>query len=823
MIFARYIELNEDKSPKADSLGHWRELPKDKLGSAANVGGVIAENVVLIDFDKAEQGEAFLKLVKVCNYKTLCIKTDRGYHFYFRNKDKTLKNGSHLLNGLGLEFDIKVGGRNTYAMVKRCGKLRPTIYGEGELEELPYFCKKIKQLKPGEESPLFGLKEGEGRNCQLSKWKLILNNNGYTADKIAECLGLINDFVLGEPLGERELETLQRDESESEIFREGFNTASKKTYNNFKREKREERQEEEEEKTEGRCQGKREDRKQFLFNFALALVEKYHIKKIEGLTGDLLYFYTTNYYKLYSNKDLLKSTILIEGLAIEEHLTSGEVDNIIIPWIKATAERISLEEEERKGEVYLATNNKLIIYKGLDFQIVDPSPSYFCTVKLDVDYKEETQRTEVDTFLNDIANGDEETERLLKELIGYCLFPKNILRKSFFLVGNGGNGKSTFLDLLTAFLGRRNTSHTNLWDLENNRFATANLKDKLANLGDDINSDDFSKLSNFKTITSGDTLLAEFKREQAFSFNPFCKLIFSCNIAPLLRENTEGIKSRVILVPFEKSFIKNGKIEKPNYLQNINNSENFSRLLDIGLKSLKELLERGYFIEGKKGRAKAEEVLRESDIVYSFALDYEAQGKSFDGEVIGGCYRAFVNYMKEFAPRLQPITANMFSRRIRGLYEGMISKKKMFGDGKVRAIFHAEKKLESLTEREVLRETKEQEEREEEEERKREEELEREKKKEERAEETKDFIEDYIKELNVYEWYDDHFYIAFNKYQNKKEQEGKGEDVENKEEFVKEFKKTLKEQGAFKTKDYTEGTVWILPQSKLFEKYKNKK
>ena len=839
MLFQKYIELNEDKSPKADSQGHWREVPKSKLKDTACIGGVLADGVVLVDFDKEEHGEAFLKLVKVCKYKTICIKTDRGYHFYFRTKEKNLKSGAHLLNGIGLEFDIKVGGRNTYAMIKRKGKLRPTIYGDGELDDLPYFCKKVKQLKPGEESPLFGLTEGEGRNTELSKWKLNLNNNGYTSDQIADCLGLINDFVLKEPLPERELETLQRDESESELFKENFNKANKKSYSNFKRERREERaeekrqksekEEEEESKEEPKGQGKREDRKLYLFNFARALCDKFHIKKIEGLTGDLLYFYINNHYKLFSNKDLLKSTILNEGLIVDEHFTSGEVDNIIVPWIKASAERVDLEEEGKSGEVYLATNNKLIIYKNLDFTITEPSPSYFCTVKINVDYKEEAEEGEVDVFLREIADNDEETERLLKELIGYCLFPKNILRKSFFLVGNGGNGKSTFLDLLTSFLGVRNTSHTNLWDLENNRFATSNLKDKLANLGDDINSDDFSKLSNFKTITSGDTLLAEFKREQAFSFSPFCKLIFSCNVAPLFRENTEGVKSRVILVPFEKKFIEKGKIKDPNYFAKLNTAENFSRLLNIGLASLRELLERGYFIEGKRGRAKAEEVLRESDIVYSFALDYEAQGKRYDEKPVRDVYEAFLTYMRKFSPKMTAVSVNMFSRRLRSLYDGLETKKKMFADGKARAVLVETKELESLTDKEsLIEEEREEEEKEKEEQKRAEEEkkakeeeerrkTEEEKKKEE-TEEVRQSIESYITESESLEFYEDYFVIAYNKYCQAKKQNGQEPPSIAKAEYIKTFMEVLKSKGAIKTKDLTEGTVWILPQSKVFEK-----
>ena len=694
-LFKQYIALNENKAPKSSRQGGWLIIPDKQVQTEPNVGGVLADNIILIDFDDMKSGECFLNLVKSLKLKTVAVKTDRGIHFYFKHeKQDKLKSVSHYLNALCLEGDIKVGNKNSYAMIKRNGVFRQTLYGSSEeLEEVPFYLTPIKHLQAGEHSPLLGLKEGEGRNSAMSSFKLVLNGKGFNAEQIKTCLSLINQYVLAEPLDERELESVSRDESNNEVFKESFGKYKTTLLTD---EERQEKRAEILETAREKKKQKAEEERQWYFDFTKELSDKYHFVQIKGQKKNLLYYYTDNHYELLVNADTLNKIFIDEALEREKLISQTEIDKYILPYLKAVAPCFSQEQTE-EDSLYIATNNKLIIYTPeRDIKIVDPDPHYFCTVKIPVDYQENTEPCEVDGFLKEVANNDEKTEKLLKELVGYCLFPRNILRKTFFLIGNGGNGKSTFLNLLSKFLGRGNTTNISLYDIENNRFATSNLKDKLANLGDDISSDDFDKLSNFKIITSGDSLSAEFKGAQTFSFNPFCKLIYSCNVAPLLHETTEGIKSRLIYIPFEHKFIRNGRIKQLDFLKKITDKKNLSRLLSIALLSLRNLLDRGMFIEPPQSKKKAEELLREADEVYSFCLDYEAQGKSYDGEKIRDIYNLFAVYLKTYFPRTRLMSINMFSRKLRSHYDGLIATKRKI-DGKAYAVFVETKELTPLT------------------------------------------------------------------------------------------------------------------------------
>src|SRR3546814_8902605 len=67
--------------------------------------------------------------------------------------------------------------------------------------------------------------------------------------------------------------------------------------------------------------------------------------------------------------------------------------------------------------------------------------------------------------------------------------------------------------------------------LENN-FSTASLFGKMANIDADVSSEELKRTGILKNLTGGDTIVAEFKFRQAFSFKNYAKLIFSANKIP---------------------------------------------------------------------------------------------------------------------------------------------------------------------------------------------------------------------------------------------------------------------------------------------------
>ena len=681
LIFKDFVKLRHgDKvAQPGQSIYGNIAIAKD-LNAEPDLGGILADGVVLVDLDNNEEAERLLNLVRGENLKCVVVKTDRGHHFYFKTNEELL-NRSKSLTALGVTIDVKCanGGKTCYAVIKRNGTWRQVVYG-AQFTELDYYPDYLQGITVRDASKFrrfYEMGDGDGRNDYLHQyWKFVLTGNKFSLERVREIFTLINNYMLREPLSQRELESIARDEviNSNSSFEPRYFSQNENGNG---------------ENRQGRKMSKREERKFVLFELAKKIIEKYHIVRLENDgKDDLLYYYDDNHYKLFINESLIASIIIEEAETLQNELLSkGDVDNVLT-YIKAKTKRILRDALARQKELYLATNNKLLIFnEDRTITLTEPTHTKFCTVKINVNYNPDAKSDLIDKFFKDISNDDPKTEQLLKEVVGYCLYPKNVFRKTFFLIGNGGNGKSTYQNLIRDFLGLSNASNISLFDIENNRFAPANLKDKLVNLGDDIDADDFNKLSKFKTITSGDTISAEFKGLPAFSFQPFCKLIYSANVSPLLRDSTDGIKSRVICIPFDRKFIKDDTIDELDYVSKLNTTANMEYLLQLGLNSLESLFNRGKFEMSEKSKKLTEDALRDADPIVSFLIDYESQGFTVYDQLIYKIYSLFTSYCKKNGIDAKGYTIIMFSKKVRSYYRNLSTKKAKV-NGKTQSIFY---------------------------------------------------------------------------------------------------------------------------------------
>ncbi|MBN3585959.1 hypothetical protein JYB64_26560, partial [Algoriphagus aestuarii] len=90
------------------------------------------------------------------------------------------------------------------------------------------------------------------------------------------------------------------------------------------------------------------------------------------------------------------------------------------------------------------------------------------------------------------------------------------------------------------FLGPDNYSSLALEEL-GHRFKTAELFGKLANIGDDIDSEYIHSNAVFKKLVTGETVNVERKGRDPFEFNNYAKLIFSANEMPRINDRTDGL------------------------------------------------------------------------------------------------------------------------------------------------------------------------------------------------------------------------------------------------------------------------------------------
>lgn len=220
-----------------------------------------------------------------------------------------------------------------------------------------------------------------------------------------------------------------------------------------------------------------------------------------------------------------------------------------------------------------------------DRKLLSHSPDYLSTVQLPVAYDPDATCPAIDAFA--LESFPDDAIRLAFELPAWLMRPDTSIQKAVLLYGPGGGGKSIYLSLLTAFLGRTNVANKSLHKLEADRFAAAQLVGKLANVCADLPTEHLGGTSTFKAITGGDEISSEFKHRDSFDWTPFARLVFSANALPRSTDSSQGFFDRWLVLPFSKVFRGTDReIPRHELLAELTTPRELSGLLNRALDSL---------------------------------------------------------------------------------------------------------------------------------------------------------------------------------------------------------------------------------------------
>lgn len=176
------------------------------------------------------------------------------------------------------------------------------------------------------------------------------------------------------------------------------------------------------------------------------------------------------------------------------------------------------------------------------------SPRVF--VHRDVDYPYEHDAKsfkKIKKFLKEILGNDLNAVKTLLNLI--CL-PMDIEWAPPFIVvllGEGDNGKSALIELLTRLYGKERVSFLSVEEYQD-KFKTGLLVNKTINLSEE-NTKKFNSatLKSLKNITSGAVVNVESKFTQAVPIFLKQLVIFALNKLPHLDETTDAVKRRLVV------------------------------------------------------------------------------------------------------------------------------------------------------------------------------------------------------------------------------------------------------------------------------------
>jgi putative DNA primase/helicase len=255
--------------------------------------------------------------------------------------------------------------------------------------------------------------------------------------------------------------------------------------------------------------------------------------------------------------------------------------------------------------------------------LVDHDPDYGSTVQFGCEWDPEVECPRFTGFLNDVMHPD--YVALAWEMIGYLMLSGNPMQTAFLFYGSGGNGKGTLLAVMEMLLGRENIASESLDDLNGNRFRTANLFGKIANIAGDIDATYQEHTAMFKSVTGEDMITGERKNRDPFRFESWAVPVFSANKFPGSADVTDGYLRRWIVLHFHKKIAEAAKIKRSE-LMAIFRAE-LPGISARGVSALRDLMARGYFEpEGEATKAKNE---------FAMAIDQVRQWHTNGGVLAG--------------------------------------------------------------------------------------------------------------------------------------------------------------------------------------------
>ena len=110
----------------------------DEVKDFNNIGLIIPEPFIVLDFDTKSDAEIMLAIVKALDLQCRVMRTTRGYHFWFRSAEPW-KCFKKTRLAIGIYSDCKSHSKNAYVKIKDSGVMREWIRKTPteEIEEVP--------------------------------------------------------------------------------------------------------------------------------------------------------------------------------------------------------------------------------------------------------------------------------------------------------------------------------------------------------------------------------------------------------------------------------------------------------------------------------------------------------------------------------------------------------------------------------------------------------------------------------------------------------------------------------------------------------------
>lgn len=215
----------------------------------------------------------------------------------------------------------------------------------------------------------------------------------------------------------------------------------------------------------------------------------------------------------------------------------------------------SIMEFDTNSMIMAAGNTWIDLETGTSTR---PNPNKLVSLHTDVRHDQNAECPVFENFLREVFEEDGDLISFIQRVVGYSLTGSNEEQCLFILNGDGANGKSTLINILSKLLGqysRTAASHTlmanqregvgdDLVHLVGGRMISVSETDRDVPLAE----------AKLKRLTGGDDITARALFGTYFTFNNQGKIFLATNNLPKVNGRDHGIFRRINIIPFGRQF-----------------------------------------------------------------------------------------------------------------------------------------------------------------------------------------------------------------------------------------------------------------------------
>ncbi len=257
--------------------------------------------------------------------------------------------------------------------------------------------------------------------------------------------------------------------------------------------------------------------------------------------------------ELYPMKYINNKFITVDGETTLDKV-SAQVGNMLIPHVSTSLAR-KVKSLTDALKLYCHTDKLITCSDEIHLLngVLKTSGRFipekrFCINRLNVHYRQ--NQTEPTIFLNFLRDMLEDEDIMtLQEYLGYCLIPSTRGQSMLFIIGNGGEGKSRIGVVMKHIFGG-SMIESKLHRIEADRFARANLQNKLLMIDDDMQLEALTSTGYIKNLITAETPVdIEIKGQQSFQAELCARFLCFGNGSPkALYDRTDGFSRRLIIL-----------------------------------------------------------------------------------------------------------------------------------------------------------------------------------------------------------------------------------------------------------------------------------